>query len=258
MLILAELRSLMGGSRFDAFMGEFGRAHAGRPVSTAAFFDAAEKAQGKPLGDVRDAWLNGDALARLGADARSRKASGRFWSIDSFERQLDKTLIIYGTLAEADAQREAASSIQHKVASRWSNFLIPIKADTEVADDELKAAHILVVGRPATNRVTARLAKAFPVEFGEASFRIAGDTYAHPHSAIVAAGPSPWTASRSVVVFAGLSAEATWACPSWAVERGGGAAEIAVMADGTPVRRLAVPASKDAPGVAAVDSAPAR
>jgi Phospholipase B len=257
-LILAELRALMGGSRFDAFMDDFGRAHAGRPGSTAAFFDAAEKAQGKPLGDLRDAWLNGDALARLGADARSRKASGRFWSIDSFERQLDKTLIIYGTLAEADAQREAASSIQHKVASRWSNLLIPIKADTEVTDDELKAAHILVVGRPTTNRLTARLAKAFPVEFGEASFRVVGDTYAHPHSAIVAAGPSPWTASRSVVVFAGLSAEATWACPSWAVERGSGAAEIAVMADGTPVRRLAVPASKDAPGVAAVDSPQAR
>ena len=110
-LVLAELRAIMGDKPFDKFMDEFGRAHAGRPVSSAAFFEAAEKAHGKPLGELKAAWLNGEALSKLSADARARKASGRFWSVDSFERQLDKALIVYGTIAEADSQREAAARL---------------------------------------------------------------------------------------------------------------------------------------------------
>ena len=213
MLVLAELRAIMGDKPFDTFMDEFGRAHAGRAVSSAAFFEAAEKAHGKPLGDLKAAWLNGDALSKLSADARARKASGRFWSVDSFERQLDKTLIVYGTIAEADSQREAAQALQRKLAGRWANITLPIKADTDVTDSMIKDSHILLVGRPATNRLTARLAKALPVGFGTASFTLAGETYAHPQTAIVAAGPSPLAADRSVVIFAGLSAEATWMCP---------------------------------------------
>ncbi len=203
-LILAELRSRLGAEPFDKLMDEFGRAHAGLPVSSSAFFDAAEKAAGKPLGELKAAWLNGDALSKLGPDVRARKSSGRFWSVDSFERQLDKTLIVYGTLAEADAQREAAQSLQRKLASRWANIIVPIKADNDVDDNILKEHHLLLVGRPATNRLTDRLAKALPVHFGAASFTIAGETYAHPHTAIVAAGPSPLAPDRSVVVFAGL------------------------------------------------------
>ena len=139
-LILAELRRNSAPTPFDKFMDEFGRAHAGQPVSSAAFFDAAEKALGKPLGELKDAWLNGDALSKLGSDVRARKSSGRFWSVDSFERQLDKTLIVYGTLAEADAQREAAQSLQRKLASRWANMIVPIKADKDVDDNMLKRA----------------------------------------------------------------------------------------------------------------------
>ena len=115
----------MGDKPFDKFMDDFGRAHAGRRVSSASFFDAAEKAHGKPLGDLKAAWLNGEALSKLGADARARKASGRFWAVDSFERQLDKTLIVYGTIAEADSQREAAQTLQRKLAGRWANIALP-------------------------------------------------------------------------------------------------------------------------------------
>ena len=42
-----------------------------------------------------------------------------------------------------------------------------------MTDSQIKDCHILLVGRPATNRLAARLAKALPVEFGTASF-IAG------------------------------------------------------------------------------------
>ena len=155
-------------------------AHAGGPSRRPLFFDAAEKAHGKPIAELKDAWLNGDALSKLSADARARQASGRFWSVDSFERQLDKTLIVYGTLAEADSQREAAAALERKLAGRWANMTVPIKADTDVTDGMIKDFHVLLVGRPATNRLSARLAKALPVSFGTASFTLAGETYGIP------------------------------------------------------------------------------
>jgi len=250
-LILAELRSQFGAEPFDKFMDDFGRKHAGRPVSSSAFFDAAQKSLSKPLGELKAAWLNGDALSKLGPEVRARKSSGRFWSVDSFERQLDKTLIIYGTLAEADAQREAAQSLQRKLASRWANMTVPIVADKDADDNMLKEHHLLLVGRPATNRLTDRMAKALPVRFGAASCTIADETYAHPHTAIVAAGPNPLAPDRSVVVFAGLSAEGTWVCPRQFPDRESATAEVMIFEEGCAIRRLAVPSSGDAPRIAA-------
>ncbi len=250
-LILAELRSRLGAEPFDKFMDEFGRTHAGLRVSSSSFFDAAEKAFGNPLGELKAAWLKGDALSKLGSDVRARKSSGRFWSVDSFERQLDRTLIVYGTLAEADAQREAAHSLQRKLASRWANMTVPIKADKDIDGNVLKEHHLLLVGRPATNRLTDRLAKALPVRFGPASFTVAGETYAHPHTAIVAAGPSPLAPDRSVVVFAGLSAEGTWTCPRRFPDNGWAAAEVLLFEEGSATRRLAVPSLDEAATIAA-------
>jgi hypothetical protein len=245
-LVLAELRATMGDGPFESFMDAFGRAHAGCSVDSATFFHSAEKAHGQPLARLADAWLGRDALTRLGADVQARHALGRFWAVDSFERQLDKALIVYGTIAEADAQREAALALQRKLASRWANFTVPVKADAEVSESLSKDVHILLIGRPSTNMLTARLAGALPLRFGTVSVNLAGETFAHPHTAVVAAGPSPLAADRSVVVFAGLSAEGTWECARRFPDRGGASAEVLLMEAGQPVRRLAVPAPSTA------------
>jgi hypothetical protein len=249
-LLLAELRRLLEPDRFERFMDEFGRAHSGSKVSTAMFLGAAEKVLGKPVSAIEEAWRSGDALLRICADVRGRQASGRFWSIDSFERQLGNTVIVYGTLAELDAQREAAALLQRTISSRWSNVTVPIKSDADVSDSLLKESHILIIGRPATNRVCARFAGALPLKFGAASFTVAGETYAHPHTAVVAAGPNPLSAVRSIVAFAGLSAEGTWNCPHRFAENGGTAAEVLLMEATAPARHLAVAAAEARSGVA--------
>jgi hypothetical protein len=255
-LILAELRAVMGDVSFEAFMDEFGRSHSARAVDTATFFQAAEKVHGKPLASLADDWLSGHALAKLGAEVRARQASGRFWSVDSFERLLDKTLIVYGTVAEADAQREAALILQRKLASRWANTRVPIKSDADVSESLLKDVHILLVGRPSTNRWAGRLAEALPVRFGAVSMSVAGETFAHPHTAVVAAGPSPMAVDRSVVVFAGLSAESTWKCARHFPDHGEATAEVLLMEAGAPLRRLVVSASPGGSGIAASHATP--
>ncbi len=115
-------------------------------------------------------------------------------------------------MKDRSAQREAAAHLARKIQRRWSNFDVPVKADTEVSDADLKGHHILLVGRPDTNAVAARLVKGLPVTFGPASFVLRGESYAHAGSAVVVAGDNPLSPRYSVVVFAGLGAEATWQC----------------------------------------------
>jgi hypothetical protein len=239
-LVLAELRRRLGAKPFDAMMDDFGRAHAGKPATADEFFRHAEKAHGQPLGPLRAAWLNGDALAKLDDDTRARAESARFWSVDSFDRQPDRSLIIYGTLKEADAQREAAGLLQEKIRRRWSNITVPIRADKDVSDADLKDRHLLLIGRPDTNAIVARCAEAFPVRFGPASFRLRDYTYAHPASAVIAAGPSPLGRGHSAVVFAGLGAESTWRSVQRLPDNPGPTAEVLLLKKGARPRPLVV------------------
>jgi hypothetical protein len=55
-----------------------------------------------------------------------------------------------------------------------------------------------------------------------------------------------------VVVFAGLSAEGTWTCPRRFPDAGNASAEALLMEAGGSFRRLALPVSGSAAGIAAV------
>jgi hypothetical protein len=241
-ILLSRLRERMGGPAFDRLMDDFGRDHAGKPASSARFFEAARKAHGSDLSPLDRNGSGEDALSRLGGDVRARWESGHFWSIDSFERQPEETLIVFGTLKEADAQREAAALLQRKIARRWGNHTVPILADRDATEADLKGRHLLLIGRPDTNSVVARCAGSLPLAFGPGSFRLLGKTYAHPASAVIAAGPIPKAPVRSIVVFAGLGAEATWRCVQRLPDhRGGPSAEVLLLEAGAPPRPLTVP-----------------
>ncbi|MGE3819636.1 MAG: hypothetical protein AB7I30_09390, partial [Isosphaeraceae bacterium] len=88
------------------------------------------------------------------------------------------------------------------------------------------------VGRPSTNALAAKLAHALPVQFGPSSFVFRSETYAHEKTSIIAAGPRPDDPGSSLVVFAGLSAGATWRCVEAIGTRGGDPAAAIVLAAG--------------------------
>jgi hypothetical protein len=240
-LVLAELRKTLGSETFDALMDEFGRAHAGKPATTSGFFEAAAEAHGKPLDDLRDASLGADPLSRLGGDAAARWESGRFWSVNAFESDLEDALIVYGTRAESAAQREAAERLQGLLRRRWSNITVPIKSDRELVEADRTGRHLILIGRPETNAVAAELAASLPVSFGPASFTLRGRTYAHPASALIVAGPNPRDRAHSVVLFAGLGAGATWDVVERLPFRGASAEAVLVEAGGS-AREMVLPA----------------
>ncbi len=259
-LMLADLRQHVGAEKFDQAMDDFGRAHAGKEVTTAQFREHLERATGKSLReflarhyegkDASPAAGNGDNLS---ASSRPQSGSGPReaasdhahlkvpWSVTGYEAEPERCLIVYGTQRERHAQKEAAELLQRRIADGWCNFLIPVKSDREVTEDELKGHHLLLVGRPDGNAIAARCTRdGFPVSFGSGSFAVRNQTYANPASAVIAAGGNPLNRRYSIVVLAGLSAEATYHGVKH-LGKGNGPAEVIVLPAGQKPKRLAVP-----------------
>jgi hypothetical protein len=170
------------------------------------------------------------------------KSNGGAYSILSFNAELDQCLIVAGTSDETAANREAAESLQRAIRERWSNYTMPIKADTEVTDDDLKQHHLLLIGRPDCNKVVERFKTAIPITFGSRSFTVRGETYAHSRSAVIAAGENPANARYSLVMIAGLSAEATCQAAPLLMKKDQKPAEVLVLPHGGRPRPLVIPA----------------
>jgi hypothetical protein len=136
-------------------------------------------------------------------------ARGASFSILSYEDELDKSLIIYGSLDEEAANREAATLWRRALKSRDQATDVEIRKDSDVTDDDARTHHLLLIGRPDSNRLLARFRDALPVSFGSRSFVVRGEGYAHPESALLMAAENPLNRRFSLVVGAGLSALAT-------------------------------------------------
>ena len=196
-LALDGLRGHVGAEPFAKALDEYGRANAGKVVTVAGFAEAVGKATGK------------DAAAFLAAFAPP-KLDRRPVSVTGWSRDPEETVIVYGTTCDVVANKAAAEALQTAVRLSCNNVLVPVLADAAAADEALAGKHVLLVGRPAANAVTARFAKALPVTFGPASATVNGSVYAHPRTAVVAAGVNPLDARYSVVAVAGFSADATY------------------------------------------------
>ncbi len=205
-LLLHALRQLIGADKFDALMDEYGTEHAGKEVLTAQFRAFVEKRSNKSLDVFFDVWLTKTGLPNLKASDTS--ASGPF-AVQTFHAELEQTLIVYGTLAETNTNKEAAEALQHGIVARHSNYTVPIKSDREVSEDELKKNHVILIGRPECNSLTAKYRSALPIKFGDQSFVVRDQAYAHQGSAVVVAAENPLNKRFSLVVLAGLNGSST-------------------------------------------------
>jgi hypothetical protein len=197
----------MGADAFKHCVDEFGQAHAGQAVSTDQFRAHLAKSADKKAVEIVERWL----VDEVQADFKSHNP----WTIFSHEVEPDRVLVVYGTTRDRAAQKEAAEHLRTEVARRFANLLPPVKSDEGVTDEELSSHYLLLVGRPETNRVCARVAEKssnFPAKFGPQSFVLHDETYAHPQTSVVAAGENPFNPRYSAVMFAGLSATSTWRC----------------------------------------------
>lgn len=164
---------------------------------------------------------------RLIVDKYARVArGGNEADLTEFKNDLEHTLIVIGTQGDVAANVEAAEVCQRTMRTRRYNVMLPMKRDHEVSESELATNHLILIGRPSTNSICERVKSALPVSFGPASFIARGSTRAHPDSAVLAVGVSPFNPKFTVITIAGNSAYSTY-------QR---AAEIATVEAGCQVR----------------------
>jgi Phospholipase B/S-layer like family, C-terminal region len=137
------------------------------------------------------------------------RSNGSAFTILTFDSEVEKTLIVYGTLHEAEANHEAAILLQQSVRRREHNITPVIKMDSEVTEQDLANHHLLLIGRPTNNSLVQRFQDILPATFGTHSFEIRGTVYAHAESAIIMAINNPLNPRYSVVTIAGLNGLAT-------------------------------------------------
>jgi hypothetical protein len=147
-------------------------------------------------------------------------SEGGTYALSSFTEELEKTLIVYGAGDEQAINLEAAQDLQRAIIAQHSNMTIPYKSDKEVSQEELKSHHLLLIGRPDNNSVVAAMKDSLPVTFGPRSFEVQGTKYANAGSAVMAAAANPRDPRYSVVVIAGLAAEATFHAAPGLMTRG--------------------------------------
>lgn len=174
--------------------------------------------------------------------AHAARGNGGAFSIRSFYGDFEHALIVYGTHDEAPMNREAAEKLQKAIITSWSNYTVPIKADAQVTEADLKSHHLLLIGRPDSNALVARWQARLPVKFGWRSFTVRRRVYAHPDSAVMVAAENPLNSKYSMVVIAGLSPESTLSAAPTLPHREMRAAEVEVLGHNDRPQKLVLPA----------------
>ncbi len=175
---------------------------------------------------------------------QAAKSNGGPFSLFSFVAEQEQTMIVYGTTDEQPSQREAAEALQQVIRERGSNLTLPIRADTEVSEEERKSHHLLLIGRPDTNALVKQYRKELPVSFGRGSFTVQQEVYAHPDSAVIFAAQNPANKRFSLVVIAGLGAASTRNSIPVFSNRDARPAEVMILPHGAKERLLVLPAKE--------------
>lgn len=140
--------------------------------------------------DERPTRVEVDPLRDLPVDRRELYTWANF--IDDFHR----TLIVYGTSRQAEANRTLAERWQRTVADAYVEILPPLVKDCEL-DDERAAGHdLMVLGSAPDNAWLERHAGGLPVELGRNLFRWRGRTYAEPDDGLVLVLANPLDPDR--------------------------------------------------------------
>jgi hypothetical protein len=191
-LLLDALRHSMGDDAFYKLMANFFDQNTTKTVHAADFVAAAGAGQKGLFAK----WLNETGLPD--------HAEGPMYSASDLGRRLNSTIIVYGTLTEAGANRYAAEQFQKQFLDRFESA-VRIYKDFEVTESELAEHDVLFVGRPESNSALAAWAKPLALDYEGVVFEIAGKDHSSENDALVYAAANPLNKKKMVVVAAANS-----------------------------------------------------
>jgi hypothetical protein len=191
-LMLDALRHAMGDDPFYALMKDFFDKNTTKTVHAADFVKAAGSAQQGLFAK----WLNETGLPD--------HSDGPMYTAGDLRRKLSSTVIVYGTLLEAGANRYAAEQWQKQFMDQFESA-VRIYKDFEVTERELADHDVLFIGRPETNSALAAWAKPLALDYDGVVFQLAGKDHSSENDSLVLAAANPLNKKHMVLIAAGNS-----------------------------------------------------
>jgi Phospholipase B/Carbohydrate binding domain len=180
-LFLDQLRRNIGDDRFFKLMASFFAAHKTKAVTAQSFLESAGVEFALPAETAGPTYLVSDIRSRLGS-----------------------ALLVYGTLAEAGANRYAAEEMQRHFY-RTLETQVPIRKDFELTEADLRTHDVVFVGRPETNSALAAFNAKLGLDSSGGLFRISGQDHASETEALAFAATNPLDRRHMALVLAGNS-----------------------------------------------------
>jgi hypothetical protein len=180
-LFLDQLRRDIGDDRFFKLMSDFFAAHRTKAVTAQSFLDAAGVKFALPADQGGPMYLVSDIRQRLGS-----------------------AMLVYGTMAEAGANRYAAEELRKHLYLTLETA-VPIRKDFELTEADLRTHDVIFVGRPETNSALAASSDKLGLDSAGGLFRIAGLDHASETEALAFAAANPLERHHMALVLAGNS-----------------------------------------------------
>lgn len=126
------------------------------------------------------------------------------------------SIVVYGTQGE-DKSHILVSKYWARLFYRFlqstNSYGVDLLADYEVSTNDLANADVYLFGNPSVNSVTSDLGDCFPVDFGDNSFTVGGQTFSNPDQGIIYCYINKcYNTAKYITVFAGNSASALDGC----------------------------------------------
>jgi hypothetical protein len=192
LLALDALRREMGDDAFFAFMRTFYGKNTTRTVRSSDFIAAA----GADHQALFAKWLDSTGLPE--------KAEGPLYTASALRGRLSSAMIVYGTMAEAGANRYAAEQWQQQFIGMFERQ-VPVRKDFEVSEADLAQHDIVFIGRPETNSALAAWTKQIGLDYDGGVFKLADADHASENDAVIWAAANPQDQKHMVIVAAGNS-----------------------------------------------------
>ena len=184
-LFLEGLRVQIGDDAFFKLMDGYFAANTTKTVTAQSFLDQA----GVGLRPIDPP----DGPAYLASDIEDR---------------MDSSVIVYGTLRDAGANRYVAEQMQSRFLDEFESR-VPIYKDFEATNDLLQNHDVIFVGRPEANSALALWTTQLGLDYTGAAFRLNDKVYASERDGLFFAATNPLNASHMVLIVGGNDALTT-------------------------------------------------
>lgn len=189
-LFLDSLRSKMGDEAFLNLMRDYFARNSTKTVTAESFLERAGLNQTTAHLDDID------------------PPDGPSYLLNDIWRRLPSTVIVYGTLRDAGANRYAAEQLQHTFLNAYESQVAVYK-DYAVSDELLRHRDIVFVGRPEANSALAKWSDKLGLQYEGASFKVNDRVHASEREGLILAAENPLDSTHMVLVVAGNDALST-------------------------------------------------